>query len=89
MENYIYVWKERVRVVQKSYNHHWTIQNKPKEHLLMGQKEMVTKLWTTTKHKRNKNTKFDFSEDIKIGIKTEFWVKVVEHKQWLWCLILR
>ena len=47
----------------------------------MGQKEMLTKLSTTTKHKRNKNTKFDFPEDIKIGIKTEFGVKVVEHKE--------
>ena len=42
---------------------------------------MLTKLWTTTKHKRNKNAKFDFPEGIKIEIKTEFGVKVAGHKE--------
>ena len=33
-------------------------------------------------------TKSDFPEDIKVRIKTEFGVKIVEHKECFRCLVL-
>ena len=47
------------------------MQNKPKEHVLLSQKYMLTPSQTI---------KHDVPEEIKIKIETEFEIEVVEHK---------
>ena len=69
-------------MVRKSYNHHQTMQNRSKEHLLLAKKRCILSRRPHLDIKEVKIlTKSDVPEDNDMGIKTEFRVKVVEQKE--------
>lgn len=65
-------------MVWKSYCHERAIQNRPKKHVLLCQEDMLTQLQTIFRHML---TKTEVPEDTKMGIETEFEIKVFEHKE--------